>query len=392
IKAVPFIIAIFITCFNLIVRKGDVVWAPYRRDPLWPALVRNSYPKKITYVFFPLPYDDSEGTSKKVPTFSCHPKAVRALTLNDILPSTSNADLKEAYNFATQYLRDRELTRGSAAPLHHVDVLPKELKPQHISNDNDQNKDDKNGIGECNNASSITGDISTETDGTATSFEKKFPSQDRPPKSKVKELLKKDKVANSSTSTKRKHPPEDAVNFSKQPLSSLTEASIFAADSTTHSDTSPSPDLLAPTIFREAVYILERVWTTDLVQNYVTPPRSSMRFETCTGSLLSDHETDSLFDLIFTWVRERERDSYFLPGVHLVLDVLMPEVIIQTLEITRGVSRDVAERMVRNTPSDSITSSSSNTTGDLNGKNYVEIAQNNGKSGLTIQRSRQWRL
>ncbi|VDM58863.1 unnamed protein product, partial [Angiostrongylus costaricensis] len=99
------------------VRKGDVVWAPYRREPLWPALVRNSYPKKITYTFFPLPSNHPELWSKKVPTFSCHPKAVRALTLNDVLPSTSKSDLREAYSFAKQYLKERELTRVSVYPV-----------------------------------------------------------------------------------------------------------------------------------------------------------------------------------------------------------------------------------------------------------------------------------
>ncbi|KAK6013155.1 hypothetical protein OSTOST_21586, partial [Ostertagia ostertagi] len=151
--------------------------------------------------------------------------------------------------------------------------------------------------------------------------------------------------------------------------------SAFAADSTTHSDTSPSPDLLAPTIFREAVSILERAWTTDLVQNYVTPPRSVLRFETHTGGLLTDHETDSLFDLIFSWVRDREHDSYFLPGVHLVLEVLMPEVIIQALVQARGVSREVAERMVRYTPSES--SCSSSTSNELNSNHS---SKNNGNN------------
>ncbi|VDM82629.1 unnamed protein product [Strongylus vulgaris] len=155
----------------------------------------------------------------------------------------------------------------------------------------------------------------------------------------------------------------DSLNLAKrQPVThSPPRPSAFAADSTTHSDTSPSPDLLAPTIFREAIAILERVWTTSLVQSYVTPPRSSLRFEMHTGGLLSDHETDSLFDLIFTWVRDREHDAYFLPGVHLVFEVLMPEVIIQSLVLSRGISRDVAERMVRVTHSESITSSSSST-------------------------------
>ncbi|KAJ1350564.1 hypothetical protein KIN20_006378 [Parelaphostrongylus tenuis] len=361
------------------VRKGDVVWAPYRRDPLWPALVRNSYPKKITYIFFPLPSNHPDLWSKKVPTFSCHPKAVRALTLNDVLPSKSTTDLKEAYNYATQYLKERELTRGSAAPLYYVGAYSREMG----SVDNSILDDS---IDTYDDMPQILDDNHTDTGSAAsTSGEKSCLTEESPPRECV-ELPERDKTSTSRCVVKRKHSAADdpPCLAKRQPLSqSSLDSSTVAADSTTQSDSWPSPDVLAPTIFREATYILERVWATDLVQNYVTPPRSSMRFETCTGNLLTDHETDSLFDLIFTWVRERERNSYFLPGVHLVMNVLMPEVIIQALEIASGLSRDVAERMVRRTPSES---SSSSTSGEINCNKCRGIASNNGlhKCGLSL--------
>lgn len=337
------------------VRKGDVVWAPYRRDPLWPALVRNSYPKKITYVFFPLPSSHPELLSRKVPTFSCHPKAVRALTLNDILPSTCKTDLKEAYSFAAQYLKERELTRGSAAPLHYFDVYPREMGSADTFIENSIKVYDK--------MHPITDDSYADMSSIASTSEDKSRSEEWPGE-ECAQLSGKEETTSANTSLKRKHSADNPTNPAKYQsfFPSPPDAPAFAADSTTQFDTSPS-HLLAPTIFREATCILERIWTSDLVQNYVTPPRSKMRFETCTGNLLSDHETDSLFDLIFAWVRERERDSYFLPGVHLVLNVLMPEVIIQALGITRGLSRDVAERLVRSTSLESIASSSNSTSG-----------------------------
>ncbi|VDO61922.1 unnamed protein product [Haemonchus placei] len=236
------------------IRKGDVIWAPYRRDPLWPAL------------------------------------AVRALSIDDVLPSHSTTDLIEAFEAAIEYLNKKGLPTASQ------DVI---CKPEMCAGS-------QSFANQC-----VEGGIA--------------------------------KVGDESNKAKRKPLP-----------SSPSRAPAFAADSTTHSDTSPSPDLLAPTIFREAVSILERIWATDLVQNYVTPPRSALHLETHTGGLLSDHETDSLFDLIFFWVRDREHDSYFLPGVHLVLEVLMPEVIIQALVQARGISREAAERMVRYTPSERI--------------------------------------
>ncbi|PIO58717.1 hypothetical protein TELCIR_19843, partial [Teladorsagia circumcincta] len=71
------------------IRKGDVVWAPYRRDPLWPAL------------------------------------SIRALSVDDVLPSHCTTDLIEAFEAAIQYLNKRGLPRGSAAPQMNTKVTPK---------------------------------------------------------------------------------------------------------------------------------------------------------------------------------------------------------------------------------------------------------------------------
>ncbi|KAK6729847.1 hypothetical protein RB195_006728 [Necator americanus] len=355
------------------IRKGDVVWAPYRRDPLWPALVRNSYPKKVTYVFFPLPSTDVPEALKKAPTFSCLPKHIRALTIDDVLPPSSKNDLKNAVKLAKQYLKTRGLTRGSDAPLHFAEPASKEAD---VPTETEELSQEKVCQVESNKETSLQEELS-EVDVNPSAMEKRQRTdagigeacpeekQISGVKSKgvvdVRTLPKQPNLPVPRTRIKRKASAEESLYLAKrQPINhSPPRASAFAADSTTHSDTSPSPDLLAPTIFREAITILERVWTTSLVQGYVTPPRSSLRFEMHTGGLLTDHETDSLFDLIFTWVRDREHDAYFLPGVHLVFEVLMPEVIIQSLVLSRGISRDAAERMVRITHSESITSSSS---------------------------------
>ncbi|EYC13466.1 hypothetical protein Y032_0043g726 [Ancylostoma ceylanicum] len=359
------------------IRKGDVVWAPYRRDPLWPALVRNSYPKKVTYVFFPLPSADVSEALKKAPTFSCLPKHVRALSLDDVLPSSSKNDLKNAVKLAKQYLKSKGLTRGSDAPLHFNKPTSTESvqKEPEVPTEMEESTQEKVSNVETNKEESLQEESldvdvnppAAENQGEETNLNEtcseENPEVETKPEGEilvdVKLLPKQDPVARATV--KRKASTEESLNLAKrQPVHhSPPRASAFAADSTTHSDTSPSPDLLAPTIFREAIAILERVWTTSLVQGYVTPPRANLRFEMRTGGLLSDHETDSLFDLIFTWVRDREHDAYFLPGVHLVFEVLMPEVIIQSLVLSRGISRDAAERMVRVTHSESITSSSS---------------------------------
>ncbi|WKY00514.1 hypothetical protein Q1695_014951 [Nippostrongylus brasiliensis] len=71
-------------------------------------IVRNSYPKKVTYVFYPLP---RETAQKKSPTFSCLPESVRALSVDDILPPDSKNYLREAFNAAIKYLSMKGLPR-----------------------------------------------------------------------------------------------------------------------------------------------------------------------------------------------------------------------------------------------------------------------------------------
>lgn len=366
-----------------------MIWAPYRRDPLWPALVRNSYPKKITYVFFPLPGDGSEAAFKKVPTFSCLPKSVRALAIDDVVPPNTKNDLKEAFDAAVQYLKAKGLTKGSTAPLSiHANasnapedigstVVQSESKESTPSTAEEPTKESEETKPNAMSFSSVQELVTRqcnegkETEDSASVTEEAKEEETPPPKPPAK----------------RKHSEDNSCLAKRQPLpSSPPSASAFAADSTTHSDTSPSPDLLTPIVFNEAISIVEHVWSTDLVQNYVTPPRAGLRVETHTGGLLTDHEIDTLFDLIFCWVREHEKDTYYLPGFHLVLEVLMPEVIIQSLMQARGISRDAAERIVRSTPLESVPSCSSSTSSELNCTNSPKSAANNGnhKSGGSL--------
>nr|CDJ95779.1 Mitochondrial substrate solute carrier domain containing protein [Haemonchus contortus] len=204
------------------IRKGDVIWAPYRRDPLWPALVRNSYPKKVTYIFFPLPRSEaSENSSKKTPTFSCQPKAVRALSIDDVLPSHSTTDLIEAFEAAIEYLNKKGLPTGSAAPR----LITK------------------------------TASQGTETMSFRNSA-RHFPNDDKKIKASQDVICKPEMCAGSQSFANQcveggiAKVGDESNKAKRKPLpSSPSRAPAFAADSTTHSDTSPSPDLLAPTKF-----------------------------------------------------------------------------------------------------------------------------------------------
>ncbi|VDL77521.1 unnamed protein product [Nippostrongylus brasiliensis] len=187
-------------------------------------MVRNSYPKKVTYVFFPLP---RETAQKKSPTFSCLPESVRALSVDDILPPDSRNDLREAFNAAIKYLSMKGLPR--------VEVPAEEkAEPKLVDDKSDLPAD----IYQWRKVSRITCHLQA----TVIQMTVWLPAG----------FMRKRNVKK---------------------------------------------------LFREATQILEQVWATDLVQNYVT---------THTGGLLTDHETDTLFEMIFNWVRDREKDSYFI--------------------------------------------------------------------------------
>ncbi|EFP12314.1 hypothetical protein CRE_29709 [Caenorhabditis remanei] len=93
--------------------KGDVLWVPYRKDPLWPALVNNVYPKKVSYTFFPLPGGYEEPKKSR---FGCAPKLTYAFVTTEPVPQHADAKLKEAHSAACSYLAQRGKTRGADIP------------------------------------------------------------------------------------------------------------------------------------------------------------------------------------------------------------------------------------------------------------------------------------
>uniref|UniRef100_A0A915PND0 PWWP domain-containing protein n=1 Tax=Setaria digitata TaxID=48799 RepID=A0A915PND0_9BILA len=111
-------------------KTGDVVWAPYRRFPEWPALVRCVYPKKVTYTFLPI----DESSNLKSSIFSCPPQKLRLLTGNEPLPTGAKSDMKEAYKAAIEILKKNgllgadhqmteELTAFKASEINKQSVL-----------------------------------------------------------------------------------------------------------------------------------------------------------------------------------------------------------------------------------------------------------------------------
>ncbi|VDK39711.1 unnamed protein product, partial [Gongylonema pulchrum] len=88
-------------------KTGDVVWAPYRRFPEWPALVRCVYPKKVTFTFLPI----SEDPNAKSSVFNCPPHKLRLLTGSEPLPAGAKKDMRDAYKAALEILKKNGLLR-----------------------------------------------------------------------------------------------------------------------------------------------------------------------------------------------------------------------------------------------------------------------------------------
>uniref|UniRef100_A0A9J2PYL4 PWWP domain-containing protein n=1 Tax=Ascaris lumbricoides TaxID=6252 RepID=A0A9J2PYL4_ASCLU len=91
-----------------VLKTGDIIWAPYRRIPEWPSMVRCVYPKKVTYVFLPLP----EEKEAKTPVFSCLPNKVHLFSPEDTLPKDANTDMQRAFEAAMNIVKQK----GQTAP------------------------------------------------------------------------------------------------------------------------------------------------------------------------------------------------------------------------------------------------------------------------------------
>uniref|UniRef100_A0A1I7WHP0 E3 ubiquitin-protein ligase n=1 Tax=Heterorhabditis bacteriophora TaxID=37862 RepID=A0A1I7WHP0_HETBA len=124
-------------------------------------------------------------------------------------------------------------------------------------------------------------------------------------------------------------------------------------------------------VYSDTKNILESIWSSDLIRSYVIPERSSMVMSLHTTMVLNgvlfldtrrrvsksffvflqraiskltgtlffseisrnlDHDADTLFDNVLDWLKEKEKNSYTLPAVHLATEVLMPEIIIRCLQ------------------------------------------------------------
>ncbi|MFH4979299.1 hypothetical protein AB6A40_006008 [Gnathostoma spinigerum] len=84
---------------SAVFKSGDVVWAPYRRIPRWPSIVRCVYPKKITYVFLP------EEQGARPVTFHAAPSKIQPFLPNEKLDSGASDALRAAFAAAVEHIK-----------------------------------------------------------------------------------------------------------------------------------------------------------------------------------------------------------------------------------------------------------------------------------------------
>ncbi|KAK0425928.1 hypothetical protein QR680_009461 [Steinernema hermaphroditum] len=96
--------------------RGDLIWASYRKQPMWPAMVKTVYTKKVTYVFLPL----NDSSSHQI--FKGDTQSIRVLGSKDVVPDEAPADIKEAFNFALKMINDGDARDRTAQEPVKIEV------------------------------------------------------------------------------------------------------------------------------------------------------------------------------------------------------------------------------------------------------------------------------
>lgn len=109
-------------------KTGDVIWVPYRKSPRWPAVIKNVYPKKLTYYFLP-------ETGPRSATFKTTPKTAVLFKDTDQLPANASKELQAAYKAALAIVRgEAPIRRSNSASLNNHSESAETVSPSTSSN------------------------------------------------------------------------------------------------------------------------------------------------------------------------------------------------------------------------------------------------------------------
>ncbi|CAL2029067.1 unnamed protein product [Caenorhabditis brenneri] len=270
--------------------KGDVIWVPYRLDPLWPALVNNVYPKKVSYSFFPLSADDESKKSR----FSCAPKLTYAFVTTEALPTNANDDLKEAYLSACKYLSDKGKTRGA-----NIQSFGEAKVEDRVKNENKIER----------------------------------AKQEKSQKRKLEKLESGDETDDSK-------PPPVKTSSNSNPGHSNTLTSHHRI-----SITERKSDIMMKTIDHRLEKLVEECWSNeDFSDSRKHLMKDELTIKLKNNKFLKEADYESVFDKVFNIVRTKNSSLSLITAFNITSHI-MPHVLITCYSICKNLDYEAAKNI-----------------------------------------------
>ncbi|CAD6198899.1 unnamed protein product [Caenorhabditis auriculariae] len=323
------------------VQKGDVIWVPYRKGPMWPALVQHVYPKKITYVFFPVPKDEG----KKSMTFSSPPKAIFALKIDENLESKSSKELVEAFKDAVKYLKEKGIDRGSSIKSRDEEESEEQkstepLSPKKTEKPKTAEKrtnSDKDEAPEAKKSARIM------TKLAPASPEKKLKAKEKPKKAKMEKS-----EASSASSEASSAPGVISRRTNRIPVEANKDSSGPIQRST--SFTGPLKPKEKKQLLENIRKSLDRYFKEHwkLSKKYTRPPLYAMNISFDFRDYFTEEDcftVEQLVDRLLDLVKKEDVGFSGAAAIHFVAKILFPEIVIGALMETRSLDRVTAAKL-----------------------------------------------
>ncbi|CAJ0961295.1 unnamed protein product, partial [Mesorhabditis belari] len=360
-----------------LIQKDDIIWAPYRKGPLWPSKVTAVYSKKVSFNFFPLPENP-----KRMAVFSAKPTAVFALGITDHLRTDASEDLRVALAHAIMHLKGQGRKVGAKAArytehgveqLHEEDVeyeefekiiekaqqqvIKKKGKKRERSPSEEQDFDEKE-ESPSTHEENEQAKPSVETNGNRGKRlrrgqgidEEKREKEMTPKRGKVAPMKETQEVHDSKKDEKSSGDPSPSSGSGDK-----EEIQQRAPKKRGKTTTNGVPKIPSDEIYEIATRDHKKI-ITDLINNpskqmldYVIPPRNSIKIQFKTGNFITDFQADHLFDAVMRHYMTVHKTAQILPAVHYVANLLIePLIKYAVLQTGKFTSDEVEAKFVDN--------------------------------------------
>ncbi|CAB3407800.1 unnamed protein product [Caenorhabditis bovis] len=284
----PIAVGVSFTTYERVnlIKKGDVIWVPYRKCPMWPALVQNVYPKKAAY----------------------------ALCTTDVPAPDSDSELKEAFAAACQFLRQRGATRGSVIRGKYEGgsgspTATNENQNQLITKKRKSSRDEFVGLkrdgGECSSSSADH---------------------------------------NRRMSSSSKESWVSPVKMAGVSPSTSSQSSVYRAKSIPVRNEKISKDLTK--IIKECVESeFEILWNGQQVKAYKKPRYDHININFRNNVLLVDEDLDYVINKLVEMVQKRDASFSFIHSLHITCTVLLPQIIVISYSKYKSIPYEQALRV-----------------------------------------------